>query len=51
MGDVLRQLLDRHAGFHRTDVRLAEDKLVERDLARNGEGLDLRRFGHNQKLL
>ena len=45
-GDVLGQFLDRHAGLYRADVGLAQDQLVEGDLADNGEGLDLGRFSH-----
>ena len=45
-GDVLGQCLDRHAGLHGADVGLAQDQLVEGDLADNGEGLDLGRFSH-----
>lgn len=33
-GDVLRQLLDRHAGLDAPDVRLAEDQLVEGNVTR-----------------
>ena len=37
-GDVLGQLLDRDAGLDPPDVRLAEDQLVEGDVARGREG-------------
>ena len=37
-GDVLGQLLDRDAGLDAPDVRLAQDQLVEGDVARGAEG-------------
>ena len=37
VGDVLGQFLDRDAGLHAPDVRLAEHQLVEGDVARGAE--------------
>src|SRR5690606_819 len=37
-GNVLGQLLDRDAGLHAPDVRLAEHQLVEGDVARGRQG-------------
>ena len=37
-GDVLGQFLDRDAGLHAPDVRLAEHQLIEGDVARGAEG-------------
>src|SRR5439155_26438128 len=37
-GNVLGELLDRDAGLHAPDVRLGQNKLVERDVARRRQG-------------
>src|SRR5262249_49764754 len=37
-GDVLGQILDRDTGLRTPDVRLAEDQLVEGNVARDAEG-------------
>jgi hypothetical protein len=45
-GNVLGQLLDRHAGLDAAHVGLAEDELVEGDVTRNAQGDPGLRLGH-----
>jgi hypothetical protein len=49
-GDVLGQLLDRDAGLHAPDVRLGQNKLVERDVARRRQGDLLNGSSHRDGL-
>ena len=45
-GDILGELLDRDAGLDAPDIGLAEDQLVEGDVARAAEGDFLNVIGH-----
>ena len=49
-GDVLGQLLDRDAGLHAPDVRLAEHQLVEGNVARGRQGDLLNGSSHGDSL-
>ena len=49
-GDVLGQLLDRHAGLHAPGVRLGQNKLVKGDVARRRQGDLLNRRCHRNGL-